>query len=248
MTFKDHFSGHAQRYAEARPTYPDELFSYLKEVSNDHKTAWDCATGNGQAAAALAPFFEKVLATDASNEQIQQARQCVNIDYQVMAAENPSIEDSSIDLITVAQAIHWFDIDKFFAAAERVLKPGGILAVWSYGLHEINQLCDEVTTYLYSDIVGKYWPSERCFVEKRYEDIQFPMSKIEAPAFDMRCQWSVDDVLNYYGSWSAVQRYIAENGTSPIELIKADFKAAWGEEEVRSVRWPLALFVNRNRA
>ena len=247
MTFKDHFSGHAQSYAAARPTYPDELFSYLDEVSFENGFAWDCATGNGQAATGLAPYFEKVLATDASNEQIQQAQKGTNIEYQIMAAENPDIEDSSVDLVTVAQAIHWFDIDKFFSTTKRVLKPQGILAVWSYGLHEIDRRCDEITAHLYSDIVGKYWPSERCFVEQRYADIQFPLDKIEPPSFDMRCQWSAEDVLNYYASWSAVQRYITENGTSPIDLIRQDFIDAWGVEEVKSIRWPLALYVNRNK-
>ncbi|NKB31861.1 MAG: methyltransferase domain-containing protein [Pseudomonadales bacterium] len=248
MSFKDHFSGHANSYAAARPTYPESLFKYLAKLCSSNELAWDCATGNGQAATGLSPYFNKVLATDASSEQIEQGQFKENLEYQVMPAENPDIADSSADLITVAQAIHWFDIDKFFESTRRVLKADGVLAVWSYGLHEINPRCDEITAHLYSDIVGKYWPTERCYVETRYQDIHFPFTNIESPSFEIICKWSAQDVLNYYHSWSAVQRYMADKGSSPLELIEAEFVAAWDSESQRDVRWPISLHVSRKPA
>lgn len=245
MNFKDHFSDHAQSYATARPTYPDSLFNHLASLCREHELAWDCATGNGQAAVGLSAYFKSVLATDASAEQIAQAQEASNIQYQQSPAENTAIADCSVDLVTVAQAIHWFEIEKFFAEVERVLKPEGVLAVWSYGLHEISVACDEITARLYSDIVGKYWPRERCHVEQRYEGVGFPYSAIAGPEFEILCEWSAQDVLNYYDSWSAVQRYWKDKGASPIALVADDFVQAWGEESVRVVRWPITLYARR---
>lgn len=248
MEFKDHFSGHAQSYAAARPGYPSELFDFLQSECSERNFAWDCATGNGQAAVGLAPYFKNVLATDASSEQIEQTQSQENIQYRVMPAEYPELDDASVDLVTVAQAIHWFDIEKFFSGVERVLKVNGLLAVWSYGLHKISPECDAITEKLYSEIVGKYWPPERASVEKGYDEIHFPFAALNSPSFEIRCHWTCAEVLGYYNSWSAVQRYMAENETSPLELIKSDLINAWGDVEQREVNWPISLYVSRKLA
>ncbi len=157
MSFKDHFSGHAQEYSQARPTYPKELFAYLASIAPRHDAVWDCATGNGQAAVGLSAYFKKVIATDASEQQIQNAEQRDNIEYRVTTAEHSGLDNHSVDLIAVAQALHWFDFDNFYQEVKRVLKADGVLAVWTYALlstpdDKINRLINE----FYTDIVGSY--------------------------------------------------------------------------------------------
>ncbi|MDA1370113.1 MAG: class I SAM-dependent methyltransferase [Proteobacteria bacterium] len=245
MTFKDHFSRHAQSYALARPQYPDELFSYLRTCCAQHSLAWDCATGNGQAALSLARYFGRVVATDASAEQIAQALPAVNVEYAVMPAENPTLEGESVDLIAVAQALHWFNIDAFFVAADRVLKKQGVLAVWSYGQHEIDTEVDAIVHRLYADIVGDYWPTERCMVEARYEGIEFPYTLMSAPSIEMHVEWSLQQLLGYLMSWSAVQRFIRASGENPLEQVNDQLREAWGRDPVKKVSWPLTLNIGR---
>jgi ubiquinone/menaquinone biosynthesis C-methylase UbiE len=159
VSFKDHFSGHSGSYAEYRPRYPNSLFSFLSASCGNHRLAWDCATGNGQAALALTPYFERVIASDASEKQINEADKHPVIEYRVARAEASGLDEHSIDLITVAQAMHWFDIPAFMDEAKRVLVPGGILAIWSYERCQVNPDCDEAINELYLDIVNAYWPS-----------------------------------------------------------------------------------------
>lgn len=161
MSFKDHFSEIAARYAEFRPTYPAELFDWLASLCEEHETAWDCATGSGQAAAGLSKHFRKIIATDASAEQIAHAGGPNNVSFRVAPAEASGLADRSIDLVTVAQAAHWFDLTKFFAEAQRVLNPGGVLALWGYGRLDLPAGMDAIFQRFYSETVGPYWPPRR---------------------------------------------------------------------------------------
>jgi ubiquinone/menaquinone biosynthesis C-methylase UbiE len=197
MKFKDHFSGHAADYAKFRPNYPRELFEYLASIAPGRGRAWDCATGNGQAAVGLSAFFDRVIATDASERQILGASRNERIEFRVAAAEKSGLESKSIDLVTVAQALHWFDLDAFYAEAMRVLKPLGILAAWCYGFLEIAPEINAIVNRFYDEIVGPYWPPERKIVEDGFRTIPFPFDEFESPVFAMQAHWSLEQLVGY---------------------------------------------------
>jgi SAM-dependent methyltransferase len=243
MTFKDHFSKQAADYAKFRPGYPQELFAYLGRIAPSRELAWDCGTGNGQAAVALASVFDHVIATDASEEQISKAKPHERVDYRVAPAENSAIKSGTIDLIMVAQALHWFDLDRFYAEARRVLKPNGILAASAYNLLQIEPAIDEVVNRYYSEVVGPFWPPERELVE-HFADLPFPFHKLDPPKFEMTAQWNLNHLVGYLGTWSATQRFMAARGGDPLEQITDELRSVWGDpEEARKVVWPLILHV-----
>ena len=244
MTFKDHFSAHSQEYSEFRPCYPESLFSYLASLCATHDLAWDCATGSGQAAVSLADHFPRVVATDASAEQISNATQKEGVSYAVAQAENSGLDANTVDLITVAQALHWFDIDAFAVEADRVMKEDAVLAVWTYGLLTVNEKFDELLKYFYSDILGEFWPFARQMVETGYADIILPFGEIPAPPMQMTEQWCFADVIGYLHTWSAVRAYEREHGSNPLELVCDDMLKAWGRSnDVHITIWPLTLRV-----
>ncbi len=200
--FSDHFSGHAGEYAAHRPQYPEALYHFLAEQCQDHELAWDCATGNGQAALSLADHFDRVIATDASAGQVAAATAHPKISYFVAPAESSGIEDETIDLLTIAQAVHWFDLDAFFREANRVVKPGGLLAAWTYANSRVNNEVDTVVDNVIEE-VENYWPPERDIVMNLYRDITFPWTEIEVPTIHMQENWTVDQLLGYIRTWSA---------------------------------------------
>jgi len=243
---KDHFSGHADRYEAFRPTYPEALFAYLAELCPFHDLAWDCATGNGQAAVTLAAYFRAVIATDASHKQIGQAHPRENVRYLVAPADEVPLDDSSVDLVTVAQALHWLDLTGFYAEVRRVIRPGGVIAVWCYQLHTIAPEIDAIVHHLYADIVGADWPPERRLVEEGYRTLAFPFEELHSPPFQMVHSWDLDHLLGYLGSWSSSQRYRTRTGLDPLGLIRTELEAAWGDPgQTRDVTWPLHLRAGR---
>lgn len=238
MSFKDHFSGHAGIYHEARPTYPAALFDWLATQSPARDLAWDAGCGNGQASVALADHFKRVFATDPSATQIANAELRANVEYRVEPAEQCSLADASVDLVTVAQALHWFDHARFHAEVRRVLKPGGAFAAWSYADCRIDAAVDAVKDHLYVDLTGPYWPPERAHVESGYRTLPFPFEEIAAPVFDMQACWSLAQFLAYLRSWSATQRYLKAKGVDPVGEVEADLALAWGDPLLpRIVRW-----------
>ena len=244
MRFKDYFSTQSIDYAKYRPPYPRALFEYLASLTVSHEKAWDCATGNGQAALGLTPFFERVIATDASKSQLDHATEHEKIIYREATVEKTEIESESIDLVTVAQALHWLDLDGFYREAKRVLRPGGALAVWCYNLLEISPAIDQKIEEYYRDIVGPYWAPERVLVEDGYRSIDFPFKELDAPSIHMQAMWPLADLLGYLRTWSATQEYIRSRGSDPVESIADNFSAVWGAvEEEKSVRWPLHIRV-----
>jgi SAM-dependent methyltransferase len=246
--FKDHFSGHADLYREARPTYPEALFAWLAAQAPERGLAWDCGCGNGQASVGLARHFDRVVATDPSTKQIADADARANIDYRVEPAEHVSLDAASASLVTVAQALHWFDHGAFYAEVRRVLKPGGVIAAWAYSdCHIGDAAIDAVKDRLYIDLTGPYWPPERIHVDAGYTSLAFPFAQIPAPPFPMIASWSVDQLLGYFRSWSATQRYIKAKGEDPVALIEPDLRAAWGDAgRVRDVRWQFHLRAGRS--
>jgi len=243
MSFKDHFSKQAANYAKFRPRYPQELFDYLGSIAPSRQLAWDCGTGNGQAAVGLASVFDHVIATDASEKQISNAQAHERVEYRIAPAENSGIESGTIDLIMVAQALHWFDLDRFRAEARRVLTPKGLLAASAYNLLHIEPAIDEVINRYYYEVVGPFWPPERVLVEK-FEELRLPFSEIQAPSFEMIAQWNLEHLVGYLRSWSATQRFIAANQRDPLDEIADELGAAWDKtKQTRRVIWPLTLRV-----
>ena len=254
--FKDLFSNNSKGYASSRPKYPRSLFDFLVGLVRHRNLAWDCATGNGQAAVVLSEYFEHVIASDASKEQIENAEPRNNIRYEVFPAERTNIDDSRVDLITIAQALHWFNLDDFYKEAKRVLRKdandgdsGGVIAAWAYGLHSISAEIDAIVHLLYEDIVGPYWPKERKIVENKYQDIPFPFEDIETPVFQIELDWSLSELLGYLYTWSSVQKYIQKNNSDPVKQVYDNLAAAWGEKNTRYKRkvvWPIYMRVGRS--
>lgn len=246
MSFKDHFSTQSAIYRVARPRYAPELFAWLAAQAPGRALAWDAGCGTGQASVGLAAEFGRVIATDPSAAQIAQAEAAPNIEYRVERAEQSTLEDASADLVTVAQALHWFDLGAFHAEVGRVLRPGGIVAEWTYADCHVTPAVDAVKRTLYVDLLDSYWPPERRLVESGYAELAFPFTRLTAPTFELVAHWDLAAFLAYLRSWSATQRYIAATASDPVDELGARFAAAWGDAgEVRVVRWDLALRVGR---
>ena len=242
---KDNFSTRADKYAQFRPTYPEGLFDHLFYLSPGKEVAWDCGTGNGQIAQRLASVFHDVQATDISQQQLDNAIHLPNIHYSLQPAEKTDFPDHCFDLITVAQAIHWFDFDAFYAEVHRTLKPDGILAVIGYNLPQFNSAVDAVMADFYSKVVGPYWDKERRYIDDNYRTIPFPYVDLPAPAFTIDVQWSFDHLIGYIETWSAVKHYQKEKGENPVRLVEARLKTAWGEGGSLSGHFPILLRLAR---
>jgi SAM-dependent methyltransferase len=244
--FKDHFSGHSAGYARARPLYPDALFDHLAAIAPARGTAWDCGAGSGQASQALASRFRTVIATDASASQLAKARRTPGVLFAAATAERAPIRDASVDLIAVAQALHWFDFAACFAEARRAARPGGVFAAWCYGNCRVTPAIDLAYDRLYSALVGPYWPPERAHIEDGYSSIPFPFPPIPGPAFAMEAQWDMEEFLAYLETWSAVQYFRKAKGEDPIALIRPELERAWGDPaQARRIVWPLTLKAGR---
>lgn len=240
--FKDHFSGHAGSYARFRPGYPSDLYAWLAEATPARDLAWDVGTGNGQAARGLAEHFVRVVATDASAEQLRHALAPKNVTFRQALAERSGLDDATVDLVAVGQALHWFDLDSFYAEVHRVLRPRGLLAAWTYQLNVVTPAVDAEIRHFYEEVVGPWWPPERVHVERAYRDLAFPFVEREVPTFSLETQWTLDDYLDYIATWSAVRRYRLDRGDDPIPALRSRLTPSWGRpRQVRRVTWPLAL-------
>ena len=245
MPPKDLFSGHSKQYATFRPTYPDQLYQFLFQHVPNKGRAWDCATGNGQVARHLSTCFQEVQATDISPQQIEQAFQATNIHYAVCTAEKTSFPDHSFDLITVGQALHWFDQAKFFDEVKRVGKPESILAVWGYALLFIDTPIDAIILDFYHNTVGPYWDVARRQVEAEYKTVAFPFSEITAPSFAIEVPWSLQHLTGYLESWSATQKYIKAKGSNPVAAVLQQLHSFWKKDELKLVRFPVFMRMGR---
>lgn len=243
---KDIFSASSAEYARFRPGYPTQLFDFLFSSCSNLDQAWDAATGNGQLAVGLAERFEQVFATDISENQLANAQPRPNIQYAVGSAEAPDFPDQSFDLLTVGQAAHWFDFDAFYRSARRVLKPGGILALVGYNVLTVDAPTDAIFNRLYHETLEGYWDPERHYVYDAYTTLPFPFREIPLPEMTMSCSWSLEQLLGYLHTWSAVRRYTEQHGRSPLD---EDFVGAlrmfWAENEVKFVHFPIFARVAR---
>jgi SAM-dependent methyltransferase len=246
-SFADHFSRVATDYASYRPRYPEALFAWLAGLAPRRELAWDCGAGSGQATVGLVPHFARVVATDASGALLAGAPADPRIEYRLAPAEASGLEPGSADLITVAQAAHWFDLPAFYREVERVLAPGGALALWTYGVYHVEDpALDQLLQHFYHDIVGPYWPPQRRLVESGYRTIPFPFDEVTPPAFAMTTEWRLPELFGYLGTWSATTRCREATGQDPVETLAPQLAAVWGPPDtVRRVTWPLALRVGR---
>jgi SAM-dependent methyltransferase len=239
--FRDHFAFASAAYASFRPDYPEELFSWLRTITPHRDRAWDCGTGTGQAAIALARHFDEVVATDASPSQLASATPADHVHYVAMAAEAVAFGTATIDLVTVAQALHWFDVRQFFGEVDRVLKPDGVIAVWSYGLLSVDAITDAVLHELYRQTLDGYWPRERALVDSGYAEIALPYAELSAPEICMEAMWTPRELAGYLSTWSAVGRYRRTEGLDPIPEVMRRIEDAWPGTEPRRIRWPLLV-------
>ncbi|HAD10820.1 MAG TPA: SAM-dependent methyltransferase [Saprospirales bacterium] len=237
---KDNFSAQSTQYAQFRPGYPEELYHFLFVHCEGFDRAWDCATGNGQMAAALSERFKEVDATDISENQLKQAVLRPNIHYRLERAEEPSFPDHALDLITVGQAAHWFDLERFYPAVRRILKPDGVLALIGYNLLTVNENIDKVINHFYHQTLAGCWDPERDLVEQAYQTIPFPFQELPLPVMASIYHWTVDDLLGYLGTWSAVQHYVNKFGQTPLNgAFVQQLKSVWPEDIVHTVRFPI---------
>jgi len=237
---KDNFSAQAKTYAAYRPNYSQEFIDHIASFVKDKEIALDVATGNGQVAVKLAKHFNTVYATDISQKQLDNAIPADNIIYKMERAEQTSFGDKMFDLITVAQAIHWFDFEAFYKEVYRILKPDGLFVVMGYGLFSTNPESDRLIHHLHENILGGYWDPERRYVDENYQTIPFPFEEMEGRQFYETFTWTFEHLLGYIESWSAVQHYIRKNGSDPVNLIRDKLKESWAKSDGTAV-FPLLL-------
>ena len=242
---KDNFSTQSDKYAKYRPTYPSNLFEFLNSKIQDKHNAWDCGTGNGQVAYELAKTFDNVFATDISQSQIDNALQAANISYSLQPAEKTNFDNGLFDLIVVAQAIHWFDFDKFYTEVKRTAKDNALLSVVGYGKFEISEQIDNVIADFYNNVICKYWDKERKYIDDNYKTIPFPFDEIQTPNFVNTQYWTLEHLIGYLNTWSAVKHFIKQNGYNPIDKLQKDIEQLWGNEQTKQVYFPLLLRIGR---
>lgn len=243
--FKDHFSAAARQYDHYRPAYPEALMAFLAGIAPAQHRAWDCATGTGQAAVGLATHFRQVIATDASAAQVAHAVPHPRVEYAVARAEDCGLDDASVDLVTVAQALHWLELEPFYAEVRRVARPGAVFAAWTYSLADADPVVDPLVAAFYEEM-SPWWPPERIHVEDGYRNLAFPFEPLETPPFEVRASWPLTRLLGYFSTWSGVNHCRKETGRDPVEAIGRRLAAVWGDPSTpRPVRWPLHLRVGR---
>jgi SAM-dependent methyltransferase len=243
VQFKDHFSKQAADYAKFRPRYPQEMFEYLGTIAPARELAWDCATGNGQAAVELANVFDHVIATDASETQIANAEPHAGVEYRVASAEQSRFQSDSFALVLVAQALHWLNHDRFYPEVRRVLRENGVFAASAYNHLRTDKPIQEIIKRYYYEIVGPYWPPERALIEQ-FEEIPFPFPERETPGFEIVAEWNLEHLMGYLRSWSSTQRFIAATNRNPLDQIVDDLEDAWSDpQQIRQIVWPLILRV-----
>lgn len=246
MQFEDHYSGHADAYARHRPLYPDALFAWLASVSPGHALAWDAGTGSGQVAAALAEHFDRVIATDASSEQLARAIPHERVEYRHEPSGRASLDSASVDLVTAGAAAHWFELEDFNREVQRVARKNAVVALFSYGPRDFADVLGPAVHRFQEEILGPYWPDRIQLVHERYATIPFPFDEIEAPAFEMTAEWNLAELLAFLETWSASQRYFLERGTRATGEIAPELERLWGDPASRRpLRCPLFIRAGR---
>lgn len=243
--FADHFSAVAAQYAHARPEYPAALFDWIATLVPAHAIAWEAGCGSGQASRGLAAHFDRVHATDPSAAQVGQAAGPAQVAFAVEPGERCSLGDATVDVASVAQALHWFERDAYFAECARVLRPGGLLVAWGYQDIEVPAGVADANARLQAAI-HPYWPPERALVDDGYAGFDWPFEALEVPRFDMHADWTLARLLGYFGSYSATKRCREATGADPVAALAQAFADAWGDPgQSHRVSWPLFVHARR---
>lgn len=244
--FHDHFSERAAAYAAHRPSYPEALGDLLASLSPGRELAWDAGCGSGQATALLASRFARVVGTDASAAQLERAVGAPNVEYRRATADASGLPEASVDLALAAQAAHWFDLDAYYAEVSRVARPGGLVALATYGVVRIDPEVDAVLEPFYWEILRGFWPPERRHVEDGYRSLPFPFAELEPPPLEMVADWTLPALLGYVRTWSAVRALEKAGGGEALETLQSALAAVWGQPATpHRVRWPLSLRLGR---
>jgi SAM-dependent methyltransferase len=241
----DHFSSVSTAYAAFRPRYPSALFAYVSSIAQNHRRAWDCGAGSGQASADLAEYFGEVVATDISEKQISSAQPHTRVRWVVSTAESTPLASGSMDLIAIAQALHWFDHARFNEEVRRVAAPGAAIVAWMYGTPRMNGPVGGALDRLMFEILGTYWPPERSYVISEYRTIPFPFPHIAAPTLSLEESWSLERIAGYARSWSATVQYRATHDDDPVESFEREARQTWADGEPRTIVWPLTILAGR---
>lgn len=244
--FADHFSAHAAQYAVYRPRYPAALFHWLADHAPGAQRVWDAGTGNGQVAHGLVTRFARVHATDASAEQIAAATPHPRIAYAEARYES-GLPDGAVQLVTVGQALHWFDLPAFLAEVGRVLQPDGLLAAFAYGHNRVSPEIDPLVRRHHEVTVGPYWPREHMLIHDGYRSLELPIDEVTPPPLEMREEWSIEQFIGFLRTWSATQRLLKDQGDGPILRFESALRERWGEAKRRVVTWPLVIRAGRLR-
>ncbi len=242
---KDNFSLQSDNYAKYRPSYPEPLFNYLNSLVPCKENAWDCGTGNGQVAICLAKTFTQVFATDISQSQIDNALQAENIHYSVQPAEKTSFENNIFDLVVAAQAVHWFNFEKFYAEVKRTARKNALIVLLGYGRIQISAEIDILLDDFYFKQIGEYWDSERRYIDENYQSLPFPFEEIQAPKFTNTLQWNLEHLLGYLNTWSAVKHFTKHHNYNPVELLRKQLEQLWTKEPLLEVSFPLLLRIGK---
>jgi SAM-dependent methyltransferase len=246
MTYEDHFSGHAEAYARHRPRYPEAIYSWLASLTPRHELAWDAGCGNGQVAGSLAHHYREVHASDASGDQLSNALPHPRVHYHEEPSHRTTLARASVDLVAAGAAAHWFELEGFYREAVRVGREDAIIALWSYGPRDIADAVDPVVHRFQEEILRDYWPERIQYVHDQYRTMPFPFEDIAAPPFEMSAEWTLDEFLGFLSTWSASQKYLADQGSHPLALIDDELAAAWGDSHApRRITWPLFFRVGR---
>ena len=246
MTFADHFSEKSAQYAAARPGYPAELFAAIAKAAPGHAGAWDCATGSGQAAIGLAAHFLPVEATDASEQQIANAIAHPRVRYSVQVSERTHFEPAAFDAVTVAQALHWFDLERFYDEVRRVLRPGGVIAAWAYDWSSVSPEVDFALQRHLLARIRPYWPEQVNRMQSGFMQMPFPFAPVVLPPMKIEMAWTPAQYLAYIETWSATRAYVAEHGRGALEQTESAMRKAWGEDRARTVTMALHVRCGRH--
>lgn len=242
---KDNFSSRSDQYAQFRPSYPPSVFNFLNDIIFQKEKAWDCGTGNGQVAFEISKIFKTVFATDISQSQINHALQAKNIVYSVQPAENTDFKNQQFDLVIVGQAIHWFDFEKFYTEVKRTTKKDALICVMGYDRIKVTQEIDSIITDFYTNVIGQYWDPERTYIDNHYNTIPFPFEEIPAPEFSYRINWSLEHLIGYINTWSAVKHFIKQNKFNPVDRLYDKITPFWNPEEIKEVAFPSLLRIGK---
>lgn len=242
---KDNFSSNSDLYSLYRPSYPIVIYEFIKSKLGRNINAWDCGTGNGQVAGTLAKFFKNVYATDISQSQLDNAISNSKIIYSLQPAEKTNFPNQIFDLVTVAQAIHWFNFEAFYSEVKRTIKPDGLFVILGYNLVKIDHQIDMSISHFYKNIIGDYWDAERKYIDENYQTIPFPFKELSVPSFSHQLEWTFEQFIGYLNTWSAVKHFIRKKGTNPVALIENELRIKWGGKSKRTVNFPILLRVGK---